>query len=172
MKCHLLLVVIIAGALAAPIDESKSAVILRYDSSIVGVDGYYFEWVSISWRYVKSASHLYPSNLHWQFQDQWWNISQPRRPIEIRWLRRWDRCHICAWIIFISTWWDHLHRRLRRWRKWLSNRRAHTHLQKIARNWMNMEINELKINQVTVEFYFVPTYSSWCCLSNNCGFRS
>lgn len=43
MKFHMLFVVIIAGALAAPIEKSKNATILRYDSSIVGVDGYYFE---------------------------------------------------------------------------------------------------------------------------------
>lgn len=36
---------IIAGVLAAPIGESKNAVILRYENHIIGVDGYYFEWV-------------------------------------------------------------------------------------------------------------------------------
>lgn len=47
-------VAIIICAVAAPIDESKNAVILRNESKIIGVDGYYFEWV----RYISQMCRL------------------------------------------------------------------------------------------------------------------
>lgn len=43
MKIPLVFAAIIASALAARVDDSKNAVILRYESNIIGDDGYYFE---------------------------------------------------------------------------------------------------------------------------------
>ncbi len=42
MKFFIVLVAIVAVALAAPIDDSKDAVILKYENDNIGVDGYKF----------------------------------------------------------------------------------------------------------------------------------
>lgn len=42
MKLFVVFVAIVAGALAAPVDDSKDAVILKYENDNIGVDGYKF----------------------------------------------------------------------------------------------------------------------------------
>lgn len=42
MKFAIVFAVIMAVALAAPLDDSKDAQILRYESDNIGVDGYQF----------------------------------------------------------------------------------------------------------------------------------
>lgn len=42
MKLFIVFVAIVAGALAVPIDDSKDAVILKYENDNIGVDGYKF----------------------------------------------------------------------------------------------------------------------------------
>ena len=42
MKMFIVFAVVIAVALAAPVDESKDAVVLKYENDNIGVDGYNF----------------------------------------------------------------------------------------------------------------------------------
>jgi len=44
MKFFIVLVAIISVALAAPVDDSKDAVILKYENDNIGVDGYKFAY--------------------------------------------------------------------------------------------------------------------------------
>ncbi|XP_055532794.1 flexible cuticle protein 12-like [Wyeomyia smithii] len=44
MKTIIGLLVLLAAALAAPLDDSQSAQILKYDSENIGIDGYRFEF--------------------------------------------------------------------------------------------------------------------------------
>lgn len=43
LKIALAFAACFAGTLAAPVDGPKNAAILRYDSAVPGMDGYYFE---------------------------------------------------------------------------------------------------------------------------------
>lgn len=42
MKFAIIFAVVLAVALAAPLDDSKNAQILKYESDNIGVDGYQF----------------------------------------------------------------------------------------------------------------------------------
>jgi hypothetical protein len=42
MKFFIVLAVLIASALAAPLDDPKNAQILRYENDNIGIDGYKF----------------------------------------------------------------------------------------------------------------------------------
>lgn len=42
MKSFIVFVAIVAVALAAPLDSSKDAVVLKYENDNIGVDGYKF----------------------------------------------------------------------------------------------------------------------------------
>ncbi|KAG4077473.1 hypothetical protein HA402_002900 [Bradysia odoriphaga] len=44
MKSFIVFVAIVAAALAAPVDDSKDAVILKYENDNIGVDGYKFAY--------------------------------------------------------------------------------------------------------------------------------
>ncbi|KAJ6633496.1 Flexible cuticle protein 12 [Pseudolycoriella hygida] len=44
MKLFVVFVAIVAAALAAPVDDSKNAVILKYENDNIGVDGYKFAY--------------------------------------------------------------------------------------------------------------------------------
>lgn len=46
MKMIVVFAAVLAIALAAPIDDSKDAQILRYENDNIGVDGYKFSWVT------------------------------------------------------------------------------------------------------------------------------
>lgn len=43
MKYLIVFTLIVASALAAPVDDSKTATILRYENDNIGTDGYKFE---------------------------------------------------------------------------------------------------------------------------------
>lgn len=45
MKMFIVFAVVIAAALAAPLDDPKDATILRYENDNIGVDGYNFACV-------------------------------------------------------------------------------------------------------------------------------
>lgn len=42
MKYYIVFAVVIVAALSAPLDESKDAVVLKYENDNIGVDGYKF----------------------------------------------------------------------------------------------------------------------------------
>lgn len=42
MKMFIVFAVVIVAALAAPLDDSKDAVILKYENDNIGIDGYKF----------------------------------------------------------------------------------------------------------------------------------
>lgn len=42
MKIFIVFAVLVVAAIAAPVDESKDAVVLKYENDNIGIDGYKF----------------------------------------------------------------------------------------------------------------------------------